>query len=175
MLVLGKAEVKAMRPKAYTPAGLGKRADRYFRSISRRVEVKERIPTGERDESGHEVFREETVLNQLGRPIIVTEYLEPPTVAGLCAFLGIHRATWAVYADSVQHPEFSEVTREIKDRLMAWNERELLTRDGKNVKGIVFNLQQNYGYGGEKVEHDFGKGLPVITPGFRESTADYDE
>ena len=55
-------------------------------------------------------------------------------------------------------PEFAEITEGVKARMQAWNERELLTRPGKDVKGIIFNLQQNYGYGGEKHEMELSGG-----------------
>ena len=146
------------RPKSYTPEQLRRAADKYFRSISRRREVTEQVPTGARDENGHAVFVTVPVINQLGKPVRVTEFLEPPTVAGLCEALHIHRSTWALWTDGERYPEMAEVTDAIRERLRAWNERELLTRPGKDIRGIVFNLQQNYGWSGEKVQMECGTG-----------------
>jgi len=150
------------RKRELSPEKLRRGAEKYFRSISRRRAITERVPTGQRDENGHEIFVDVCVKNQLGDLIYVTEYLEPPTVAGLCEFLRIHRSTWAIYADKEKSPDYAEVTEEIRERLRAWNERELLTRPGKDIKGIMFNLQQNYGWTGERVEHEFGAGMKAV-------------
>ena len=71
----------------------------------------------------------------------VTEYLVVPSVGGLCEFLGIHRSTWAEYCSQ---EEFSDTTTRVQGRLRAWREEQLLTR--KDVKGIIFDLENNYGY-----------------------------
>ena len=73
-------EVRKMgagRPKKYTKKGLEKAVEGYFASISR-------------DE----------------REAWEAEYKRPPTVSGLCLYLGIDRSTWRNYADPRLHPEF---------------------------------------------------------------------
>ena len=117
-------------------------ARRYFDGISRVKTVTEQVPTGEIDRYGHQVFREETVVNALGEPVRITEFVEPPTVGGLCAALGISRTTWMHYHSG----KTQEAAEWIDDVLRTWNERELLTREGRNIQGIVFNLKNNYGY-----------------------------
>ena len=145
-----------MRQRRYrTAAALEKAVNAYFLSITRRKAVTEKIDTGMKDKDGHTIWEERTVHNQLGEPVILTQYLVPPQVAGLCEFLRIHRSTWANYSDPQQHPEFAAVTEAARDRMRAWNERELLTREGKDVRGIIFNLQNNYGYT-EKSELEMG-------------------
>ncbi len=146
------------RPRSYTPDTLRKAVSRYFRSITRRVTVTEKVPTGRKDKQGHPIYREQPVLNMLGNQVAVTEYIVPPTVADLCEALHIHRSTWDNYCDADTHPEFREVTESAREKLRAWNEKEMLTRPGKDIKGIIFNLQQNYGYGGEKHEMELSGG-----------------
>lgn len=53
----------------------------------------------------------------------------------------------AFYADPDKHPELAGIVEEARERMRAWNERELVTRPGKDVRGIIFNLQANYGCG----------------------------
>jgi len=149
-----KAVAAGGRPKKYRSGkALSEAADRYFASISRTVTAKERYDTGEKDSDGHKIYNERDILNDSGEPIRYTEFIIPPTVGGLCDYLKIHRSTWAEYCDGDVYPEFSDTTTRTQGRMRAWNERELLTR--KDVKGIIFNLQNNYGYS-DKREVEFG-------------------
>lgn len=144
----------AGRPKKYkSRKALAEAIESYFASISRTVTATERYDTGEKDSDGHAILRTRDILNDLGEKITYTEYVVPPTVGGLCDYLGIHRSTWADYCDEKEHPEFSDTTTRAQGRMRAWNEQELLTR--KDVKGIIFNLQNNYGYK-DKKELEFG-------------------
>ena len=145
------ANVKRFR----TSKALRAAAEAYFDSISRTVEVTEMVPTGEMDSKGHAILAAKKVYNDRGEAIRTREYLVPPTVVGLCLYLGIHRATWARWCDHQAHPELEEATEWVSSVLRAWNEEQLLTRNDKAVKGIIFNLQNNYGYT-QKVEVEAG-------------------
>ena len=142
------------RRKKYTKKALDEAVNRYFLSITRTVPVTEKRPTGKRDDKGHEIYETVNVKNNLGEEASITEYIVPPTVGGLCAYLGIHRCTWAEYCDESQHPEFSDTTTRARGRLRDWREEQLLTR--KDVKGIIFDLQNNYGYA-EKRQVELGE------------------
>jgi hypothetical protein len=133
------------RPRKFTRLGLEKAVQRYFDSISREVTVTEKVDSGERDDHGHVVWELVPIVNKLGEEIRVTEYAVPPTVQGLCHSIGIHRSTWAEYCDPEKHPEFSDTTTRARGLLREYLERELLTRPGKDVRGIVFQLEMNYG------------------------------
>ena len=115
----------AGRPKKYTKKSLQQAVDGYFASIS---------------ENGGEAW--------------AAEYRRPPTVSGLCLYLGIDRSTWQNYADRTLHPEFAEITAMARMRMEAYLEEQLLTRE-KNVQGLIFNLQNNYGWR-EKREVELG-------------------
>ena len=130
----------AGRPKKYTRKSLQKAVDGYFASISRKVRVV--------DDDG------EAVYNDVGDSIWVTEYIRPPTVSGLCLHLGVDRSTWQNYADPRLHPELAEITAYAKVRMETYLEEQLLTRE-KNVQGLIFNLQNNYGWK-EKREVELG-------------------
>lgn len=114
------------RPKKYTKKGLEKAVEEYFSSISR--------------DADSEAW--------------AVEYKRPPTVSGLCLYLGIDRSTWQNYADRELHPEFQEITAYARMRMEAYLEEQLLTRE-KNVQGLIFNLQNNYGWR-EKREVELG-------------------
>lgn len=132
------------RPKKYTEAKLRKQVGRYFDSISRTITVTERKDTGDRDDKGHVIWEEVDIVNNLGEPLQKREYIIPPTVGGLCEYLGIHRSTWNDYCNEDLHPEFSDTTTRARGAMRAYLEQELLTR--KDVKGVIFDLQNNYGY-----------------------------
>lgn len=132
-----------MAQKKYTPRTLAKAVQRYFDSISRDEKVTERKDTGEKDKYGHPVYADEPVCNRLGEPLVRLVFLEPPTVSALCLALGIHRSTWAEYAKKT---EYSDTTTYAQGVMRAWNEQQLLTRPGKDIPGIKFNLENNYGY-----------------------------
>lgn len=144
------------RPREYTPEKLERAVNKYFQSITRRVVRKEMVPTGEMDSKGHMIYEQRPVINSLGKETEIIEYILPPSVTDLCQALGIHRSTWANYCDHQTHPEFTDITEQARERIRAWNERELLTRPGKDIRGIIFNLQNNCGCGGEKHEMESG-------------------
>ena len=127
---------------------LAQQVERYFASITRTVTVTERVPTDKLDDHGHVIYKTETVLNSLGEEAKREEYITPPTVGGLCLFLGIHRSTWVDWCDAERFPEFTDTTTYARGRMQAWLEEQSLTR--KDVKGIIFNLQNNYGYSEKK-------------------------
>lgn len=141
------------RPKKYTERTLRKAVEEYFDSITREVAMTEKVDTGQKDADGHKIFENVPVINKRGEQVKITEYLVPPTVGGLCEHLGIHRSTWAEYCDENAHPEFSDTTTRTRGRMREYLEQQLLIR--KDVKGVIFSLQNNYGYT-ERREVDFG-------------------
>ena len=84
------------RQKKYTAATLGKACERYFAAITRRVKVTEMVDSGKRDDKGHVILIPVPVKNTLGEEVEVTEYIIPPSMHELCAFLRIDRATWSI-------------------------------------------------------------------------------
>lgn len=130
-------------PKKYTAEKLSRAVRKYFKSITREVTLTEKRPTGEKDKMGHMIYEDAAVVNRLGQEVKVIEYLIPPTVGGLSAFLGIHRSTWSEYCSL---PEFSDTTTYAQGCIHAYLEQELLTRSGKDLKGVQFNLENNFGY-----------------------------
>lgn len=120
-----------IRKTKYTKKTLSEAVNAYFSSISYTVVAK--------DEDGCEL------RNDDGKEILVRKYATPPSISGLCLYLGIDRSTWQNYADARLHPEMKAVTEEARARIEVYLEEELLTRR-KGVQGIIFNLQNNYGW-----------------------------
>lgn len=119
----------------------------YFDSISRVRTVMEAYNTGEKDAWGHFIQEWRPVTNAKGEPMQDREYVIPPTAGGLCAYLKISRDTWAKYCDKRLNPQFTETTEWAREQLLFWREKELMIRPGKDVKGLLFDLQVNYGIG----------------------------
>lgn len=154
------------RPKKYTKKELEAAVERYFDSISRIVGLTEKVDTGRRDGSGHVIYESKPVVNKLNQQVMVTEFVVPPTVGGLCEFLGIHRSTWAEYC---KMEKFSDTTTRARGRMRAWCEDQLLVR--KDVKGIIFNLQNNYDYK-ERREIDLAPGAAKAVAAGAVTTSD---
>lgn len=131
----------AGRPKKYTKKGLREAIERYFRSISRTIPA--------RDDTGG------IIRNDDDEEIKVVQFVVPPSVTGMCLYLDIDRSTWQNYADAETHPELAGICQGARTRIEAYLEQELLTRE-KGVQGIIFNLQNNYGWK-QKQEVELGK------------------
>ena len=114
-----------MKEKRWKSAGaLEAAVEGYFRSVSRTVTAEERGAP---------------ILNDDGEPIRYREYMVPPTVWGLCAYLGITRATWESFCDPRRHPEFRGAAALAGDLMQDWSQRALLSR--KDVRGLIYILQ----------------------------------
>lgn len=129
------------RPKKYTDKSFEEAVERYFASISTTVPA--------RDGNGN-VLRSDG-----GEPISVRVYAVPPTISGLCLSLGIDRSTWQNYGNREEEPNKARVVMAARARMEAYLEEQLLTRE-KSVQGIIFNLQNNYGWK-NKVEMEIGE------------------
>ncbi len=117
--------------KALTARELERRADRYFAGISHRETVS--------DKKG------EPLLNELGEPLTVTTFPEPPTLAGLCLFLGVGLPDWYEWCDAKRHPEHARVAESCYLRFLAYLQRELLVRE-KGLQGVTQTLENNCGW-----------------------------
>ena len=132
------------RPRKYQSAKVLREAvEAYFESISYRVPAVVSTPTGEVDDKGRVVWATKMLTEHMdgsGKPKTLVRYLEPPTLESLCLFLGISRSTWSQYS---QDEKLGPVLAWAKDRVRA----DLVGRlYGKHVAGIIFNLQNNFGY-----------------------------
>lgn len=116
-------------PKKYeTERALRNAIERYLRSISRTIDAKD--PTGT------------VITDDDGKPIHIVQYIRPPEISGMCAFLGIDRKTWNNYCN---RPEFAEVTRQTRTLMEAYL-AEISLSGTKAARGAQFNLTCNYGW-----------------------------
>ena len=142
-----------MSEKKYTPRALHKAVVQYFKSITRWVKVTEPVPTGKVDRMGHQIMEQQPVVNQLGEEMEKLEYVIPPSVGGLCIFLGIHRSTWNDYGKKA---EYADTVAYAGGLMRAWLDEQSLTRPGKDVRGVEFNLMHNFGVGKDTGAGDTG-------------------
>lgn len=131
-------------PKKYTKETLEAAVQAYFDSITREVVIKERVPTGEKDSWGHDVYEWRDVENNLGEVAKRTEYLVPPTLGGLCIHLGIANSTWTRWRDPAKYKSFKKIIEYVNDRMIAWRKEQVVTR--KDVKGLIWDMEVNYGF-----------------------------
>lgn len=132
------------RPRKYDKRTLKKAVDEYFKSISTEVALK--------DETGS------PIKDRNGKTVKVIKYFTPPSVTGLCLALGIDRSTWQNYA--ADGAETAEVCAEARAVIELYLEEQLVTKE-KSVQGIIFNLQNNYGWKQRQtidISHSVGKG-----------------
>ena len=150
--------------KFKTGRALRKAVESYFDGITREKQVTEKVPTGGLDRYGHPLYEDIPVYNRRGEPVTVTQFLVPPSWGDLAEFLGVHRSTLTAWCDATAYPEFSDTAMWARGRIHAYLERESLTREGKDLKGVLFNLENNFGGGeqpdkGRKLE-DYLRDLP---------------
>lgn len=157
---------KPGRPKKYTAASFQRACEAYFDSIS----YQKPVMRGEMefdadgypvlDDFGHPKIKYKPVITTSGKEATETVWTEPPSLTGLCLYLGIDRATFSRYGThDDEKPEESErfcntVTR-ARGRVEAYLESRL--EDKSASRGAIFNLQQNFGWK-EKKEIDLGAG-----------------
>ena len=136
----------AGRKRKYTAKGLQKAIDGYFNSISYQEPAVVATPTGEVDEKGQVKWKTRLLYEPTdqigvpGKPITVTKWLQPPSMAGLRLALGVSKETWSNYGD---YPETKEIVERARARMEDyWNGR----LDGKGANGAKFALSACYGW-----------------------------
>ena len=133
------------RQKRYSRKALEKAVADYFGSITRVVDIMEKVDSGKKDAWGHVIWDIVPVKNNLGVVATRTEYLVPPTLEGLCLHLGIVGSTWSRWRDGEKYPEFQPTIEQVYEKLIAWRKEQVVVRD--KVTGIVWDLETNYGCG----------------------------
>lgn len=95
---------------------------------------------------GLEYEKTETVTRHGQKITYKSKSMRPPTISGLALSLNVSRRTLLNYS---KKDEFSHVLARAKNRIAAWNEAALFSRE--TYKGARFNLVVNFGYGKEDV------------------------
>ena len=134
--------------KKYTDRELEEAVSAYFASISKTEDVTVLVPTGERDQYGHEIRKPKIVVNDKGEPIRRLVYYVPPSIGALLLELGISRQTWSRYGKPGQGGKptrKSRVVEEARLRVESYLAEQLL--EAKNPRGAEFSLDRNFGWG----------------------------
>ena len=138
----------AGRPKALTPKQVNDGINRYFKSITITKPVFDSVAVG-RDKEDKVIYDSVPRLNNLGKQLEYTEYVEHPTMIGLAHYLKINKDTLVEYGKMV---EYSVSIKKAKEIIEGYLENKLY---GSNVTGIIFNLKNNYGWE-DRTKHDIG-------------------
>lgn len=135
----------------YTAAELEDRCEEYFRRCRRTKIMTEQVPMLEEqgdgewkiatDERGRAIMIERQVQSDAGEVLSAEEYLVPPSITGLCLFLGISRETWRKYS---QDKRKSRVCEKAKMRVEVYLQQKLLEKD--SARGAQFALEYNFGW-----------------------------
>lgn len=135
----------------YEPEELEAKCEEYFRRCRRTQAVREQVPLLEEqgdgcwrivtDEKGRPVMIEREVTADSGEVMSSEDYLVPPSITGLCLFLGISRETWRKYA---KRASMKQTCEKAKMRVEVYLQGKLLERDSQ--RGAQFALEHNFGW-----------------------------
>jgi len=132
------------RPLKYTPDDFSKRINRYFNSISYYEDVL--------NDAG------EPAIDIDGEKIIKVVYAAPPSILGMCLFIGISRETLLEYSNREQ---FADTIKEAKAKVEQYLADQL--NRTTQVAGIIFNLKNNFGWKDvQTVENTGPNGGPLL-------------
>lgn len=133
---------KRGRPRNYkTPAAFRKAVETYFDAISRERKLTEWVDSGERTNKGKPIMVERDVLGLDGQPVMVMDYITPPTMPALLLSIGVSKTTWHEYRS---REGYAEVCEDAKLRIEAYLAEQAVLRD--KPTGVLFTLENNYGW-----------------------------
>ena len=119
---------------------MASKIDDYFNSITITKSVFDHVVTGQ-DVNGNDVFDKIPRLNNGGKQIYQTDYLEIPTILGMCSYLGISRSRLLEYEI---REEYRDTIKKAKEKVEQYLEEQL--HRTTQVAGIIFNLKNNFGW-----------------------------
>ena len=128
----------ANRLKYKKAADFEARINEYFENISAEEPVMRTVFEGT-DEEGKKKYRVEPVLKRSGEPLMRKVWYTPPTIGGLCLYLGITRKTLGEY--SLRGGSYSEAVSDARSIVAAYLEEKISDPDIRNVKGVQLALQ----------------------------------
>lgn len=134
---------KRGKPRTFkTVAAFRKAVDGYFESITRERKLTEWVDSGERTNKGKPLMVERDVIGPDGQPVMVVEYLTPPSLTSLMVTIGIKsKATWHDYKQREGYRDVCEAAKLICESYL---EEQSIIRD--NPRGVIQNLMSNYGW-----------------------------
>lgn len=156
---------KKYRAKAFADGCAG-----YFASISYAVPMLRKEPVLSEygypmlDAYGHVQYRYVPVVTADGEEATELHWTEPPSIQGLCLYLGIDKSTFARYMHPEQDDPESQRLAQAAATAKAQVEVYLISRleDKSAAAGAKFNLQQNFEWR-ERREVELGAGAQRAT------------
>jgi hypothetical protein len=129
------------RPKTYKDENeLEKKINDYFNEITITNPVFDAVIDGQ-DEEGKPIYKQVPRLNNAKKQIYHTEYVENPSILGMCRYLEINRSTLNRYESEEQ---FCNTIKRAKERVEEFLENQLYRKE--QVTGVIFNLKNNFGW-----------------------------
>lgn len=125
----------------HTPEKLKAKIDAYFESISYETPVMHKRIGGFTNGKGKPMYYMKEAYDAEGNPLMQTEWVRPPTISGLCLYLGMPRT---YFYEIEQKAEYKEMCEMARLRIEAYLEEQLCTRD--MVSGIVKDLERRHGW-----------------------------
>ena len=122
--------------KFRSAAELAALCDGYFKSISAVVPVERE--EWEKSVDGKWIKRTVPVLSRDGCPMTKVEWFTPPTVGGLCAYLGISRHTFSALAKSAK---FAAAVADARAVITTYLEERISDPAARNIKGVQLSLE----------------------------------
>ena len=133
---------KRGKPRIYkTPEDFRKAVETYFDSITRERKLTEWVDSGKRTNNGKPLMEEREVLGLDGQPVMVFDYVVPPTMPALLLSIGVSKTAWHDYRN---REGYAEVCADAKLRIEAHLAEQAVIRD--NPRGVMFTLENNYGW-----------------------------
>lgn len=123
--------------KYESSAALAEAIESYFKSISAEEEVVRTVFDGT-DDSGNKKYHAEAVLNRNGESMRRIVWYTPPTIGGLCLYLGISRKTFSAYS---ARKAYAAAIAHARSVVMAYLEEKISDPDIKNVKGVSLAME----------------------------------
>lgn len=137
---------KRGKPRIYkTPEAFRKAVETYFDAITRERRLTEWVDSGERTNKGKPLMVEREVLGLDGQPVIVFDYIMPPTMPALLLSIGVSKTAWHDYRG---REGYAEICEDAKLRIEAHLAEQAVIRD--NPRGVMFTLENNYGWRSSK-------------------------
>lgn len=155
-----------MARKKYTASGLKKAVEKYWASITvtkpmlvkRPVLVEKTTETGETvmvpelDKFGHEQVCYQKVITADGVPAMETTYTQPPSITGLCLYLGVDRSTffrWTKLRENggeitPEEEKICNIVTQARGRIEEYLIRQ--TENPRAARGAIANLEANFGW-----------------------------
>ena len=137
---------KRGKPRIYkTPGAFREAVETYFDAITREKKLTEWVDSGERTNKGKPLMVERDVIGLDGQPVMVYDYIMPPTMPALLLSIGVSKTAWHDYRN---RDGYAEVCADAKLRIEAYLAEQAVIRD--NPRGVMFTLENNYGWRSSK-------------------------